>query len=80
MANLSPDIKILDPSTGFFAPIDGGSNGDSTVLLNILMELRVHTIYLQAMSQGIVNDEPSQLRLDVVSDPGSFQTLTPTSS
>ena len=80
MPNLSTDLKLLDPATGLFAPLDGGSNGDSLILQNILIELRVHTLYLQAMNPGLIAEDPAQLRIDVVNDPTSFAPYTPTSS
>jgi len=80
MANLVSDIKILDPGSGLFCPTDYGQMGDSVVLLNILIELRVHSIYLQAMNPGLVTEDLAQLRIDVANDPTSLTPYTPTSS
>jgi hypothetical protein len=67
--------QLFNPSRGQFEFVDGGQLGVETLLLNILMELRVHSVYLQAQNPQVA-DDLNNLRLDVVNDPLSF---TPTS-
>ena len=78
--NLDTDIKLLDPAGNSFDVVDFGQNSVGLLLLNILMELRVHTQYLQTMNMGIVSDDPIQMRLDQVNDPSSLNIFTPTSN
>jgi hypothetical protein len=78
MANLASDLKLLDPSTGTFVQVDTG--GISLLLINILIELRVHTHYMKAMNLGLISDSAAQLRLDVCQDPSSLTPFTPTVS
>jgi hypothetical protein len=80
MGYIHTDLKLLDPATGTFDDLDGGSQTTRILLLNILMELRVHTQYLQAMNIGIVNDDPAQMRIDTALDPSSLTPFTATSN
>jgi hypothetical protein len=61
-------IKIYDPAVNAYVQVDGGAVSQSALLLNILIELQVHTMYLQNMSIDLVNDDPAQLRLDAVNN------------
>ncbi len=74
------DLKINDATQGAFVDLDNGNAATFAVLYAILVELRVHTIYLAAMNTGIINDDPSSLRNDVSSDPGSIQQFNATSN
>lgn len=68
-------LQILDPSRGQFVYLDAGQIGSEALLLNILIELRIHSMILQAMNPGgIVTDDLTQLRVDAVTDPATFQT------
>ena len=74
------DVKLFSPDAQAFCAVDGGASAISNILLNILMELRVHTQYLQAMNIGIVNDDPAQMRIDTFNDPSSLNLYTETSN
>ena len=76
MAFTHTDLKILDPATGLFIDIDFGNVTQGQLLLNILLELRVLTMYMQAMNVGIVADDPMQLRLDAANDPPNLAPFT----
>lgn len=74
------DLRLLDPATGKFMDVDYGNLSTGLMLLNILIELRVHTQYLQAMNMGIINDDPAQMRMDATNDPSSLTPFTATSN
>ena len=78
MATFLNDLKILDPSSGLYRQAD--NDGTSVLLLNILIELRVMNVYLQAMNPGIVTEELAQLRIDACNDPTSLQPFQQTFS
>ena len=80
MAFAHSDLKMLDPSQGAWVDLDGGGTATFAVLFAILTELRVHTMYLQAMNPGILTDDVAQLRADVASDPASIIPFTATSN
>lgn len=66
-------LQIYDPSLNQFVRCDAGELGTEALLLNILVELRIHSMILQAMNPGgIVTDDLTQLRRDAVSDPATF--------
>lgn len=75
-------ISIYDPDLRIFTSVDTGQQAQSTLMLNILIELRVHTMYLQTQSMGAINSDPEQLRMDVVGDvlPKDGQTLINTNT
>jgi len=75
-----PDLKLLDPSTGQFVELDGGANTTRLLLMSILIELRVITLYMAENSNGLIEDDPAFLRRDISSDPGSFTSFTKTSN
>lgn len=60
---------ITDPLSGSKIPVDGGQNSTITILLQILVELRVHSQYLQALASGMpLTDPPNFLRADEIID------------
>ena len=69
-------IRLYNPDAGMFQVVDTGQLSQSNLLLNILIELRVHTMYLASQNINDVDDQPEQLRVDVTNDP-SFMTVTP---
>ena len=75
---LTGDLKVLDFGSGFFVQADQGQTSHTSLLAAILIELRVHTQYLQAMNLNIIQDDPAQMRLDAASDPSSLTTFNPT--
>ena len=64
-------LNTFDASRGQFVNVDAGQVGTEALLLNILIELRIHSLFLQAMNPQI-KDDLSALRADVVNDPPSF--------
>lgn len=68
-------IKLYDPSSetnGTYYNVPTGSlAAESLILLNVLIELRVMTVYLAAMNPGIVADSIEQLRADVMAEGSS---------
>ena len=78
MANLQADLKLLDPSSNSWVQVDTG--GVELLLLNILLELRVHSAFMQVMNSELITDDLSQMRLDACSDPSSLTSFTPTVS
>ena len=64
-------LQLYDASRGQFVYVDAGKLGTEALLLNILIELRVHSLYLGAMNPQI-RDDLSALRADSVNDPPSF--------
>jgi len=69
-------VLLYNPGTKQFAQSDPGRVSENVLLLNILIELRVHSVYLASMSSGIVIDDLSTLRVDQVNDPDSLTTNT----
>lgn len=65
-------IRIYDPAVNAYVQADTGQVSQSTLLLNILIELQVHTMYLQQMHLGVVEDNPIQLRNDVINNPSTI--------
>lgn len=65
-------LHLYNPADGTLQDIDEGRRAEYNLMLNILIELRVHTIYLQAIAVGTVDDQPEQLRIDVTNDPSSL--------
>jgi hypothetical protein len=61
----SPDTNTF--TTGVM-PDTGNPSQTNLLLLNILIELQVHTQYLAAMNPGIITDTPEELRLDAVTN------------
>lgn len=65
-------INLYDPFTKVWENYDPGANGDPYIkekaLVNILIEMRVHTQYLAAMNQNIILDDPQSIRADVTMD------------
>lgn len=58
-----PDLgRLVNQELGAVAP---GLDPTSLLLLNILIELRVHTQYLAATCAGTVNEDPDAMRLDI---------------
>lgn len=72
---MAPQPHIYDHAQQKFLTLDEGASAQQTLLTEILIELRVHTQYLQAMNLTIVDETPEQLRIDQANDPSS---LTPT--
>lgn len=66
-------IQVLNPGTGQFVLADQGQVSNETLLLNILVELRVISQFLQAQNPQIA-DDLSSLRADQVTDPISIAT------
>lgn len=79
MAYLHTDLKLLDPATGMFDDVDYGNMSQGLILLNILIELRVQSAFLQAQNVGIVSDDLPQMRLDAASEPTSLTQFNATS-
>jgi len=65
-------ISIFDPAVNTYVNVDGGQISQSALLLNILIELRVHTMYLQQMNMGVVEDSPHRLRIDEYNNPSNI--------
>ena len=65
-------IRIYDPAVNAYVQADTGQVSQSTLLLNILIELQVHTMYLNQMSIGVVEDNPIQLRTDIINSPSNI--------
>ena len=65
-------ITLYDPNSKRFRAYDPKINNAQyevdVLLLNILLELRVQTEYLAANVQGLIVDEPEQLRASFVSE------------
>ena len=69
---LPSDARLFDHVHGTWMDVDFGAQDIGSLLMNILIEMRVHTRYLQAMNPGIVSDEPETMRQDVMNDPSSL--------
>jgi hypothetical protein len=65
-------IRIYDPAVNAYVQVDSGNVSQSALLLNILIELQVQTLYLQNQNIGIVNDDPVTLRNDIVNNPSGI--------
>ncbi len=75
-------ISLYDPDSMQFASVDTGQQAQATLLLNILIELRVQNMYLQAQNLGVIGSDLDQLRMDVVGgvSPSAGQTLINTNA
>lgn len=65
-------IRIYDPAVSAYVQVDTGQISQSALLLNILVELQVHTMYLQQMTMGVVEDNPITLRNDIINNPSAI--------
>ena len=66
-------LAMYNPSTRTWVnsnPIEGSSNAALQLLLvNIFIEMRIHTNYLEAIAKGLpMNDDAQNLRVDVTQD------------
>lgn len=64
---MSSTIVMFDQGTGAFSSVTGieAGNNQGKLLLNILIELRVHSVYLASIAQD-VSDDTQTLRADVI--------------
>lgn len=62
---------LKNQATGLFVQLDGGQESNFNLLFAILIELRVHSIYLQAQNPQIA-DDLNTLRADQTDDPLSL--------
>jgi hypothetical protein len=65
-------IQLYDPNSNSYVQLDSGRVSQEMLLVNILIELQVHTMYLQQMHTGVVDDDPIQLRKDIVNNPSTI--------
>ena len=62
-------LKIFDPATGNFTPLNNGTASDSVLLLNLLLQQYVTNTYLSAMTPGLVQDTIESLVIDAYNEP-----------
>jgi hypothetical protein len=69
---MAAQISLFDPGSHTFSVVTGteaaSPQNEGKLLLNILIELRVQTMYLAATSANLISDDPQVLRADVVSN------------
>ena len=65
-------IQLYDPNTKSYVQLDSGASSTEMLLVNILIELQVITMYLNQSAIGVVEDNPIQLRQDVVNNPSTI--------
>ncbi len=76
MATLQSQVQIWDPARSQWTNIDDGQLGAAALLLNILIELRINSLFEQANNTGVViTDTLEQLRADALNDPTTFRTV-----
>ena len=68
-------LKLYSPDLNQFVDLDSGKVSEASLLLNILIELRIHSVFLQAMNPVLVSEDLNQLRADMVSEPQSITTI-----
>lgn len=66
-------ITLWNPKSKVFEAVDGYASPDQ-VLLNILIELRVHSFILSQMNQDVLKDELGSIRADAAVDAPDFVT------
>lgn len=68
-------IALYNPDSNGFQDVDQGRTSEYNLLLNILIELRVHSQFLAVQNQGLIGDSLEQMRVDAVSDPSSLKAI-----
>ena len=64
--------QLYDPAKGQWVQVDSGAVSQSILLLNILIELRLHTLFISLENRGRCKDEINDLREDIANDPQSL--------
>jgi hypothetical protein len=65
-------ISLYDPARQQFISVDGGQIATGVLLLNILIELRVHSLFLKEQNHGRCHDELAEIRNNLADDPQSL--------
>jgi hypothetical protein len=66
-------ITLWNPTTQVFEA-NSGDVSQAEILLNILIELRVHSFILSQMNQDVLKDDPATIRADMANDTPNFVT------